>query len=204
MNTIFGLLRHAQTQWNSQHRIQGRKDSPLTSHGEAESHLWGKTVHKYAQRDGAFSSILSSSLPRALRTAEIINKSIGVPIHTDDRLVEQDWGKWTGSTLQEIEREDGDELNRLVHLGWSFRPPGGEDRKEVLQRAVSCLHDHNGAQERILIVTHQGVIRCLLYAALNLDYMPGRTYPVQEYCYHTILLEQDTPKIVTMNESLTP
>jgi probable phosphoglycerate mutase len=160
-------------------------------------------IKHYSDRDGAFSFILTSTLPRAIRTAEIINEYLDIPIRKDERLVEQDWGKWTGSTLSEIEKQDPEELNRLVHLGWAFRPPAGEDRNEVLQRAIECLGDNSGKDERILILAHQGVIRCLLYAALSLDYMPGRDYPVKEYCYHTIILEENKPKIVTMNECLT-
>jgi len=161
-STCFGLLRHGQTIWNQQGRIQGRLDSELTETGMEDIRRW---AHFFASDRWDWARIVTSPAPRAQKTAEIINAQLSLPIETVPGLREQDWGEWEGLSRKEIEQSHKDFLEEQVKRGWAFRPPGGESRKEVLDRARSALADlgrrFSGA--RILVICHQGVIKALVY-----------------------------------------
>jgi broad specificity phosphatase PhoE len=98
--TRFALLRHAETQWNREHRIQGQEDSPLTHNGESRARKWGQLL-----KAQPWDRIISSDSGRALSTALIINDALRVPLIQDPRLREQDWGQWTGNTMGQLRRE---------------------------------------------------------------------------------------------------
>ena len=168
--TRFALLRHGKTEWNQKKRIQGQKDSPLTPEGRNEAKRWGHTL-----KGVHFERILTSDLGRALETATLINQTLEVPLVQDARLREQDWGSWTGKTLAQLKKEETRRLAREVNAGWEFCPPGGEDRCRVLERSQEALRtaskDWSGG--KILVVTHEGVIKCLLYHLAKRQFLPS-------------------------------
>ncbi|MFP4350227.1 MAG: histidine phosphatase family protein [Desulfococcaceae bacterium] len=168
-STRFGLIRHAQTLWNRAGRIQGRADSPLTSQGEMQARQWAAFL-----RGLHWDRILASDLGRAFRTAELINRSLDLPLTTDSRLREKDWGDWSGKTFVQVREESPKLWEDMQGAGWSFRPPGGEARWEVRNRSRAALKD--AYQEwpgcRILVVIHEGVIKCLVYGLLDREFLP--------------------------------
>lgn len=156
--TRFGLIRHAETLWNRQRRIQGQSDSPLTAEGKRMAAFWGRLLAGLP-----WDRILASDTGRALATARRIQVRIGRPLALEPRLRELDWGAWTGRTLEEIAAVEAERLARQAAAGWDFRPPGGESRRELLARVRAALaaaaRRHPG--ERVLVVTHGGVLRAL-------------------------------------------
>lgn len=176
--TRFGLIRHAETVWNRERRIQGQGDSPLTPEGKRMADRWARLL-------GAFpwDRLLVSDSGRALATARRIQAELERPLEVEPRLRELDWGAWTGRTLAEIGRAEPETLARQVRAGWDFRPPGGESRRELLERVRDALGEaarrHEG--ERLLVVTHGGVLRSLeLFLAggtiHEAEEAPGRGY----------------------------
>jgi probable phosphoglycerate mutase len=160
--TRFHLMRHAPTEWNAAGRIQGQADAPLTPAGRLWADGWGRRLAEIG-----LTRLLSSDTGRALATSQAIQGALGRPLtlSTDPRLREQDWGQWTGCFHRRLRKEAAEAYRRQQARGWQFRPPGGESHLEVLERALSALQDaalrHPG--ESILVVTHEGVIKCLLY-----------------------------------------
>ncbi len=169
--TRFGLLRHGQTIWNEQKRIQGRLDSDLTPAGREAVRLWGRFL---AASTWQWRRIIVSPAPRALKTAAIINEFLGVEIEQEGDLREQDWGEWEGLRLADIERDQSRLLQQQIKSGWDFRPPGGESRRQVGSRARAALADlgRRYPGEDILVVCHQGVIKALVYAVENRSFQP--------------------------------
>jgi len=104
--TRFGLIRHAETVWNRGKRIQGHSDSPLTAAGERQASSWGQILARFS-----WDRILASDTGRALTTGERINEFLKLPIETDPRLREQDWGRWEGKTVPQIQAEAAQVLN---------------------------------------------------------------------------------------------
>lgn len=169
-HTLFCLLRHGETLWNRAKRIQGQAESPLTPEGQEQAKAWGRALTAWG-----FQRILSSDLGRAVETAELCNLSLYLPHERDPRLREQHWGRWQGCVLRELRQDDLEIMDRLERAGWEFRPPGGESRTEMYARIREALLDAatRHAGERILVVTHRGVLRTLDYGITGCDYMPG-------------------------------
>jgi probable phosphoglycerate mutase len=156
----FYLMRHAPTEWNAAGRLQGQADSPLTPAGRLWASAWGRRMAGIG-----ITRLLSSDTGRALATVEAMKGALDRPQGTDPRLRELDWGQWTGCFHRRLKKEAAEAYRRQQARGWQFRPPGGESHLEVLERALSALQDaalrHPG--DNILVVTHEGVIKCLLY-----------------------------------------
>ncbi|EPR44124.1 Phosphoglycerate mutase [Desulfovibrio sp. X2] len=199
--TRFLLLRHGETLWNQEHRIQGQLETPLAPEGEAQARRWGVRL-----ADEGASRILASDLGRAVATAEILNQRLKVPLATDFRLREQDWGQWSGLTLDTLERDKGGELAALAAKGWDFRPPGGESRREVLARMLAALEDAAGTfpGQRILVVSHLGAIKCLTYHLLGRDFQASDSKPklLARRALHRIAWNGKDFAVESLNEEL--
>lgn len=176
MNTLLCLLRHGETLWNREKLIQGQSESPLSPLGREQALSWGVPLLAWN-----FTRILTSTLGRALETAALCNQALHLPRQQDPRLCEQNWGNWVGLSIRELRDHDPEFLAREEAKGWGFRPPGGESRTEVLERAQAALLDAAKAHpgERVLVVSHNGVLRALARHLLGSDYMPGSSDPVE-------------------------
>jgi probable phosphoglycerate mutase len=186
--TRFGLLRHAETVWNRARLIQGQSDSPLTPAGQDQVRVWAEQIC-----GRGWDRMLSSDLGRARETAALINDVLDIPLSEDARLREQDWGRWVGLSLAEVERERSETLAEAEAEGWGFRPPGGEDRQEVLARSRTALIE---AAERwpgqaVLVVTHEGVIKCLLYRFWGRRFVPGEGPALTGYGLHLLAHDRE-------------
>lgn len=183
--TYLGLLRHGQTVWNLEKRIQGRMDSPLTNDGIHRCRKWARHL---ASPAWSWDRIITSPLPRARKTAEYINENLTIPMAVDDGLREQDWGLWEGLTIGEVKKNFPNQLEQQVSLGWSFCPPGGESRLEVSERVTGALAAHvkKHPGEQLLIITHQGVIKSLIYRIENRQFLPEEKELINSNRLHTI------------------
>jgi probable phosphoglycerate mutase len=154
------LMRHAMTVWNREGRIQGQTDTRLAPEGENQIEAWRGAVEKLD-----LDHICSSDLGRALATARGLNRTLALPLTVEPRLREQDWGRWTGRVHRRLRSEDADRYRRQTARGWQFQPPAGESHLQVLERALGALADLARRPEirRALVVTHEGVLKCLIY-----------------------------------------
>ncbi|MCD1267441.1 histidine phosphatase family protein [Microbacterium sp. MEC084] len=153
--TLLALVRHGQTDWNAERRIQGRTDIPLNDTGRAQDLLAAEAL-----RDGGWQRIASSTLGRATETAEIIASALGLePPATHPGLMERDYGVAEGTLVADFHaRYDG-----------GVPVPGAETHEELTERALAALAEVV-AQEPdapTIVVAHGGVIRGLLGHASN-------------------------------------
>ncbi len=157
----FGVIRHAETVWNSEKRIQGQQDSPLTPRGELQADRWGWALQSFR-----WDRILSSDAGRAMATVGRINAHLKLPVALDPRLRELDWGRWTAKTIAQLRAEEADLVAVQERAGWDFHPPGGESRRSQLERCRQALLEAAGAWpgQTILVVAHGGIIRSLAHA----------------------------------------
>ena len=183
--TRLGLIRHAETVWNREGIIQGQQDSPLTDRGKKDADRWGLALSRIS-----WDRMLGSDLGRAVDTAAIINHHLQVPFEADARLREQDWGDWTAKPAGKIKTEELPKLAEVQRAGWLFCPPGGEDRISVWQRGYNALVNAAGKWpgSTILVVTHQGVIRNLIYRLCNRLYAPGEASPIESRHLHWLVI----------------
>lgn len=167
--TLFGLLRHGQTEWNTQKRIQGSGDSPLTAKGKEKTALWANFL-----KNDHWDRIIASDLGRVRATVDILNQKLQLPVTFDTRLREQHWGDWEGLTLPSIKENQKEELARRVAMGWNFSAPGGETRIAVKDRVLAALIEtaEKWPDKKILVICHRGVVRSVLYFLTGREYLP--------------------------------
>ncbi len=182
--TRFLIMRHAPTAWNQERRIQGQYDTPLSPQGLDLARHWAQALLEHD-----FQAVLASDLRRAQETVEAVVNDKELPSMADPRLREQNWGNWTGMLLSEVTAKE--EFRIQAERGWEFRPPGGENRREVLQRTLDALADadHRWPGHTVLVVAHQGVIKCLLYHAQSHPMLPGNPLLDKGYSLHLLELE---------------
>ena len=161
------LVRHGETEWNVQRRIQGRFDSPLTERGVAQARAAGRLVGKLP--DVASVRIVASPLGRALRTAEIIGEHLAPRpgLIIDDRLSEISVGSWDGLTYRDVEIRSPGIFDGQGRHEWYFRSPDGDTYEAFAGRVGEWLGEV--AEIHLLVaVTHGIVSRVLrgLYAKL--------------------------------------
>ena len=194
--TRFGLIRHAQTRWNLEKRIQGQSDSPLTADGVRQATRWGKLLKPFG-----WDRIIASDTGRAHETAKLINGSLNMSLTTDGRLREQDWGQWAGKTIVQLKTEIPQELKDQEKAGWAFCPPGGEDRKTVQKRSQKALLEA-AAQwpgSNILVVTHEGVIKSLIYHLCDRKFLATEPAILKPYQVHRLAHDQNGLRVEELN-----
>jgi len=190
MTTRFLLLRHARTSWNAQKRIQGQTDIPLSAEGRAMAAAWAAAL-----RSAAFDALLTSDLSRAVETATLVAVGRGLEPRIDARLREQDWGRWVGLTTTEVIASPEYAAQSL--RGWDFRPPDGEDRRQVLARALESLTlaAAAGPGRTWLVVTHQGVLKALAHHLAGSDFrLPTDgtgEHPIYDKAYRLRVVEYE-------------
>ena len=161
------LVRHGETQWNAEERIQGQTDIPLHETGRREAALTGERL-----ADTRFRAVYSSDLGRTQETARIIleAQSITPPtIETNAALREVGYGIFEGMTWSEIHDKDKRMGDRQFVRDLDFAPPGGETFRQVLARTAtfaSMLQDRH-ANDDVLVVGHGGSLRALAINVLG-------------------------------------
>ena len=166
MTTIV-MVRHGPTDWNGTHRLQGRRDLPLSEAGRALVHRWADPSDWFPSQPVAR---VSSPLCRAAETAEIL---FGAQPAIDARLIEQDWGRWEGETLADLRRRDPPGMAEIERLGRAARPPGGESIADVQARLSGWLTECGNRDVTTIAVCHKGVIRAVYALATGWD-LTGR------------------------------
>lgn len=161
--TILAMLRHADTDWSVQGRIQGRSDVPLSEDGRRSLR-----DHVLADEFRAM-RVVTSPLLRCVETAAVL----GLAAVREDRLAEMRWGSWEGRMLSELRTELGESMRENEARGLDFTPPGGESPREVFVRVRGWLAEIAAEGAPTLAITHRGVIRVVYAAASNWD-MRGR------------------------------
>jgi probable phosphoglycerate mutase len=184
--TRFGLLRHAETMWNLENRIQSHSDSPLSARGERQAIQWGEIL-----KDFHWDRILSSDTGRAFETARRINLTLKVPSMVDARLREQNWGRWTGKTLAQVKAEEPGLWAEQIAAGWRFCPPEGEDRLSIWKRSRAALVEaaKRWPDETVLVVTHEGIIKSLIYRLSGRKFLPHEKRLIRSLHLHRLIYD---------------
>jgi broad specificity phosphatase PhoE len=190
------LVRHAESTWNRQKKIQGQKDPHLSPYGRQEAKRLAKRF-----RGLKFAAVYSSTLARACETAELI---VGKrrKIIRDEGLMEMGLGRWEGKTISEVKKAYGDAFTR-----WAIRPsrakvPGGEDFKDFVARVKRTLSaiEKRHPSGNVLAVCHGGVVST--YATMLLHLPPDDTWLLGvNYASLTIIDVQPSGyRLVTFND----
>jgi broad specificity phosphatase PhoE len=152
------LVRHGETDWNADGRLQGQTDRPLSEFGRQQAR---RLADELAAED--LEAIYSSDLARARETAEIVGARVGLPVMLDRGLREKDWGTWEGLTAVERDRVE-------------FAGESTEAHQERILRALQRISERHPGDGSVLVVTHGGSMRRVQTATM------GMALPVVENC----------------------
>lgn len=165
MSDIIYFVRHGQTEWNVQHRLQGRGDSPLTALGRTQAQ-----AHRLWLQDAPPEAVIASPLGRVQATVALATRDLGLPVTYDEALSERCMGEFEGWTLDEIAAKAPALAAQKTTDPWAWRPPGGEDYDQLFARTaplVRRLQEHPAT--RLLVVSHGTIVRPILAQFLALD-----------------------------------
>jgi len=161
------LVRHGVTDWNREGRFQGHLDPPLAEAGHHEARLAGQRI----AGDPALrpARVISSSLARALSTAEAIAGAAGVEVELEPRLMEIGQGDWEGRTHAELEVDDAERYREWRSAEGIRQPPGGEPIIAATQRVETLLAEIEASTAwPVCMVSHGGTLRILAHVLLDL------------------------------------
>jgi glucosyl-3-phosphoglycerate phosphatase len=186
------LLRHGQTDYNVDGRMQGHIDSHLTDAGHEQAAEAAPVLASLAP-----DRLVSSDLRRAVDTAEVVGAACGLPVKFDPRLRETHLGLWQGHTVAEIERDYPGAI-----AAWrsdpAWAPPEGESRIDVVARSRPVvdeldaeLADSDGVSETVLLVAHGGLIAGLVTGLLDLPPSAWPSFGGLGNCRWAVLARRD-------------
>ena len=174
LSTRIIAIRHGETAWNVDTRIQGQLDIPLNEKGRWQAQRLGRAL---AASESA-SAIYCSDLLRAWDTAQPIAESMGMRSISTPGLRERGFGSFEGKTFVELEAAWPAETARWRQRDPDWAPPGGENLKDFCTRVLDTTNDlaakHEG--EQIVLVAHGGVLDVLYRNALGLELQATRTW----------------------------
>ena len=167
------VLRHGETAWNVDTRIQGQLDIGLNATGVRQAQQLGEAL-----ADETVAAIYASDLARARDTALAVAGPLGMEVVTEPRLRERAFGQFEGRTFADIEANSPDEARRWRTRDPDFEPEGGESlivfRRRVTAVASELAARHPGAL--VVLVAHGGVMDVLYRAATGQELQAPRTW----------------------------
>ena len=158
------LVRHGQTLWNREKRAQGVSDIALSKRGRAQADSLARSL-----QDERIDAIVSSSLKRALQTAEAINRFHHLPIESEDDLMELNMGDFEGIIFQDMIENHGEFLKRWSEDPASVVMPGGESLTELQKRAWGAVERIILKPGTVLLATHNFTIMTILCKIQGMD-----------------------------------
>jgi broad specificity phosphatase PhoE len=166
MPTVY-YIRHGETSWNREGKLQGALDVPLNALGRKQAERAGLILADILageRRDTSKLSFVASPLGRARSTMEIVRRTLQLPAGNyavDDRLREIGYGRWEGSTLAEAQIADPELFARRLAAKWTVSAPGGETYLAVQERVSAWYAE---LRSDTVAVAHGGTARALMVA----------------------------------------
>lgn len=165
MLPLLYVIRHGQTEWNAEERLQGQADTDINAVGQVQADRNGIRLADLLNHDADGFDFVASPLRRTRETMERVRAGLSLPregYRTDPRLMELNFGDWQGFTYAELEAANPGCTSGRSEDKWGFVPPGdaAESYETLAERVKPWLEEVNTPT---VCVTHGGVIRSLLY-----------------------------------------
>ena len=167
MSPTIYYIRHGETAWNAEGRLQGTQDIPLNDLGRKQAAQAGSILEALLAREGRDKrelAYVASPLGRARSTMDFVREKLGLPAGEyalDDRLREIGYGAWEGSTLAEMQAKDPEFYARRLTQKWTMSSPGGETYASVQLRMRDW---YDSLKVDTVAVAHGGTCRALMVA----------------------------------------
>ena len=162
---ILYYVRHGETDWNAERRLQGQHDIPLNALGRVQASRCGEILRDLFVREGRQAGefdYVASPLGRARETMERLRKGLGLEAEsyrTDARLMEMSFGRWEGYTFAELQEREAEGLAARERDKWGFVLPGGESYAQLMVRVRGW---YESVERDSVVAAHGGVCRVLI------------------------------------------
>lgn len=188
MMPLLLYIRHGETDWNAESRLQGQRDIPINAKGRTQARQCGEILRDLlARKDGEF-DFVASPLSRARETMEIARGTLGLDpqaYRIDERLKEISFGQWEGYTLAELGRASPEATAARQRDKWAFTPPGAESYATM---SVRVRDWYDSLAQDTVAVAHGGTLRglivqlgiCSAQEAPHLDIAQGIVYAIRD------------------------
>jgi probable phosphoglycerate mutase len=188
MATEITIVRHGETIWNVEQRIQGQHNSKLTKNGILQAEL---VANALAKRE--FDVLISSDLERAVETARIINTKLLLPHECNSNLRERSFGILEGKTLTEIKEQFPNEYSSYKARDPKFIIPEGESIEQLFSRVTSEMKDiaHKFCNRRVLIVSHGLVLEMMMYKTFSIELDKPRGFSINNSSISSFYIDED-------------
>ena len=173
MKTQLLLIRHGETTWNAEHRIQGQLDIPLSPLGVLQSARLAECL-----ANEPIDAVYSSGQSRAWLTAAPLAARLGLEVIAEPRLRERSFGIFEGLTLDEVAERYPLEFKKWRERDPAWRPEGGESGQQLIDRVLSAVSDigMKHPSQTVVLVSHGGVLDVLYRAARLLEWHAPREH----------------------------
>jgi broad specificity phosphatase PhoE len=192
------LIRHAETTWNAEGRLQGTRDAPLSDRGRRQV---DRLIN--ALRDVRFAAVYSSPLERAHGTARAIAAARGLRATPLDAFREMNQGEWEGRRVDDVAAEYGESLKMWRDSPAETRLPGGETLAEVARRATAAFGEVAGRHpgQTVAIVAHGGVNKTILLTLMGAPL--GHHWRIRQgnACINIIDLDAGDARVTVLNDT---
>ena len=173
---MFFVLRHGQTDWNVELRLQGSTDIPLNDTGRIQARRAAEVLS-----GRGLTRIIASPLSRALETANIVGAKLGLTPAIDDRLIERNFGQFEGMTIDEVHQhreEMREHMNPVADVDGKHYPWNAESLPAVIDRVFACVTEHRTTGV-CLFVCHGIPFRAISRKFLDEMYSSPNAAPVR-------------------------
>lgn len=174
------IVRHGETPWNAERRLQGHQDIPLNELGLAQAEAAARYLARCHQQ-APFSAIVSSDLQRAMQTASAIGQALALPVGQAPSLRERHYGDFEGKTPAEARQFDEVAYEALVARDDLMAAPGrAEPLDGMVTRIEACLRALAAqyTNQSMILVTHGGVLDILYRRAMGRELTGPRDAPI--------------------------
>jgi broad specificity phosphatase PhoE len=176
MLTLY-IVRHGETDWNKEGRIQGRLNSQLTEKGRHNAKVLGERL-----KDIDFAKIITSPSGRTIETTELIVKDRDMLVQTNERIMEMDMGPWQGLLKSEIRAQYPEAYECFMNRPELYQNENAESFIDIYKRAVDFLHELKSSNQtgNLLIISHGLFIKALFLTIKGIEIKDFWTEPTVE------------------------
>ncbi|WP_167611755.1 histidine phosphatase family protein [Maribellus sediminis] len=188
MATEITIIRHGETIWNAEKRIQGHSNSQLSENGIIQA---GLVAEALAKRE--FDVLISSDLERAAQTARIINAKLHLSHEYNSNLRERSFGKVEGLNFEEMKARYPDEYSRYKARDPKFAFPGGESIEQLFKRVTTEIETiaRKFENKKVLIVAHGLVLEMMMYKTFGLKLDDPRVFSINNSSISSFYIGDD-------------
>jgi probable phosphoglycerate mutase len=191
------LVRHGETAWNAEGRVQGQLDVPLNELGHAQARAVAAVLG-----GESFAAIYSSDLSRVTQTAAPTARALGMPVALDAALRERHYGMFETLTYAEVKEKHPVEYARFRDKELDFDFRGGESLRNFNRRSLECVHGiarrHAGCD--VLVFTHGGVLEMVYRHARNAGLSSPRDFEIPNAAINRVEIGGDAWRVLQWAE----